>query len=168
VLRYALRRTDPHTAEDVVSETLLVIWRRIDEIPVGAESAWAYGVAQRQLANAARSERRHNALIARIIRLKRPAAEGLPADLPDPHVHRALARLRPADQELLRLSAWDGLTASEIAAVHKVSSNAISIRLHRARQRFAASLTLLDQDAGRQTIRDSEAPSPPRTGDADD
>jgi len=30
--RYALRRTDPDTAEDVVAETLLVLWRRIDDV----------------------------------------------------------------------------------------------------------------------------------------
>lgn len=36
VQRYLRRRTDEATAEDVLSEVLLVCWRRLDEIPVDA------------------------------------------------------------------------------------------------------------------------------------
>lgn len=52
----------------------------------------------------------------------------------------ALARLRPDDQELLRLIAWDDLTHAEAAAVLGISANAVAIRLHRARRRFAEQL----------------------------
>ena len=31
--RFLLRRTDPATADDVLSETLLVCWRRFDDVP---------------------------------------------------------------------------------------------------------------------------------------
>ena len=52
----------------------------------------------------------------------------------------ALARMHPNDRELLRLVAWDDLSHAEAAAVLGISVNAVAIRLHRARQRFAEQL----------------------------
>jgi DNA-directed RNA polymerase specialized sigma24 family protein len=49
----------------------------------------------------------------------------------------ALASLSPADQEVLRLVAWENLGNQGIAAVLGVTPNAVAIRLHRARARFA-------------------------------
>jgi RNA polymerase sigma-70 factor (ECF subfamily) len=53
LLAYALRRVDrPEDAADVVAETFLVAWRRLDDVPPGAQARlWLYGVARRQLAN---------------------------------------------------------------------------------------------------------------------
>jgi predicted DNA-binding protein (UPF0251 family) len=55
----------------------------------------------------------------------------------------ALSRMRPEDQELLRLLVWDGLTQSEAGEVLGISANAVSIRLSRARKRFAGELRLV-------------------------
>ena len=51
--RYLARRTDPDTADDVLSDTLLVCWRRLDDVPENP-LPWAYGVARNCLANAQR------------------------------------------------------------------------------------------------------------------
>jgi len=48
--------------------------------------------------------------------------------------------LSPADQELLRLVAWEELANQQIAAVLGITPNAVAIRLHRARARFADAL----------------------------
>ena len=48
----------------------------------------------------------------------------------------ALEELPEADRELLRLWAWEQLPPRELAVVLGVSANAVSIRLHRARQRL--------------------------------
>lgn len=138
VRRYALRRTDPDTADDVLAETLLVVWRRLDEVPPDGPLPWCYAVAAKSLANLNRSARRQRNLVARIVRLEAPPNVVDPAQLPDPDVHRALAALRPDDRELLRLWAWEDLPPSDIAIVLGVSANAVRIRLHRARRRFAA------------------------------
>ncbi|MEV4259420.1 RNA polymerase sigma factor, partial [Spirillospora sp. NPDC049652] len=68
VLGYALRRTgDPQDAADVVAETFLVAWRRLDDVPPGDEARlWLYGVARRVLAGQRRGERRRSALGARL------------------------------------------------------------------------------------------------------
>lgn len=143
--RYLTRRCDPATAEDVLADTLLVLWRRLDEVPGEAELPWCYAVARNCLANAERAARRRRGLVERIVRLQ-PPAEVAREDLPDPAVHRALARLPATDREVLRLSAWEDLEPREIAEVLGITSNAASIRLHRARRRLADLLTAGRQD----------------------
>lgn len=158
---YALRRTDPDTAQDVVADALLVAWRRLDEVPAGGELPWCYAVTRRCLANAERSARRQRGLLARIATLDRPATVAPPdADLPDPVLHRALARLPEADQELLRLWAWEDLRPAEIAVVLDISANAVSLRLHRARARLAALLAADGNDRpgpGQDTVEERRA-----------
>ena len=140
IRRYALRRTDPDTAEDVLADTLLVVWRRLDEIPPDAQLPWCYGVAKNSLANLNRSARRQRSLVSRIVRLDPPRDVVDAPELPDAEVHRALATLRPDDQELLRLSAREDLAPGEIAMVLGLTANAVRIRLHRARGRLADAL----------------------------
>ena len=52
----------------------------------------------------------------------------------------ALGSLSPADQEILRLVAWEELGNQAIAVVLGITPNAVAIRLHRARARFADAL----------------------------
>jgi RNA polymerase sigma-70 factor (ECF subfamily) len=49
----------------------------------------------------------------------------------------AAASLRDADQEILRLAAWEGLSHAEIAGILEISVAAVDQRLHRAKQRLA-------------------------------
>jgi RNA polymerase sigma-70 factor (ECF subfamily) len=74
--------------------------------------------------------------------LKRLAAEA-PRSEPssDPALDEALAQLNARDQELLRLWAWESLTAAEIALALGISPNAASIRLHRAIKMLKKQLT---------------------------
>src|ERR1700754_4129216 len=60
VLEYALRRVEAREdAADVVAETFLVVWRRMEEVPMGdAARLWLYGVARHVLANMHRAEPR--------------------------------------------------------------------------------------------------------------
>lgn len=55
-------------------------------------------------------------------------------------VRSALATLSARDQEVLRLTEWDELTATEGAQVLGCSTPTFTVRLHRARRRFAAAL----------------------------
>jgi RNA polymerase sigma-70 factor (ECF subfamily) len=51
-------------------------------------------------------------------------------------VLNALDGLRPADREVLRLRAWEGLSATQIAAVLGLSPHAAEKRLTRAMKRL--------------------------------
>ena len=128
--RFLLRRTDPATADDVLGDVLLVLWRRLDDVPAGEPLPWAYGVARGCLGNARRSAARQERLVERIARERPAAGDG------DDRLAGALEALPEADRELLRLWAWEQLPPREIAVVLGVSANAATIRLHRAKRRL--------------------------------
>jgi RNA polymerase sigma-70 factor (ECF subfamily) len=147
VLAYALRRTEQRTdAEDVVSSTFAVAWRRWEDKPAAEfELPWLYAIAARVLANQRRSLRRLAALRSRLRDLPAPAAPER-SDLPD--VVAALKQLSRDDQEVLRLAAWEGLTNAQLAVALDCSENAATIRLHRARKRLAEKLVKDESAAG--------------------
>src|SRR5918992_5175562 len=66
ILGYAVRRTESiEDAVDVVGETFLTAWRKLDEVPSGDQTRpWLYGVARRTLANQRRGQLRRNRLSA--------------------------------------------------------------------------------------------------------
>ena len=144
--RYLLRRTDAATADDVLSETLLVCWRRLDELPASPDETipWTIVVARNLLANAQRGERRRARLVGKVVALDPPTSvvrdvdpdDSADADL----VLDALTQLRSDDAELLRLWAWDGLESPHLAIVLGISPNAAAIRLHRAKARLKEEL----------------------------
>ncbi|MBI3687044.1 MAG: sigma-70 family RNA polymerase sigma factor [Actinobacteria bacterium] len=133
--RYLRRRIDPASADDVLGDTLLVMWRRVDDIPAEASLAWCYGVARGCLANRRRGADRHLKLVHRLAGERQPA----PAS-DDPVLGEALGRLPEGDREVLRLWAWEVLPPREIAVVLGITPNAASIRLHRAMQKLKAEL----------------------------
>jgi RNA polymerase sigma-70 factor (ECF subfamily) len=148
--RFLARRTDPTTADDVLAETLLVCWRRLDDLPE-EPLPWAYGVARNCLGNANRGVRRQERLAARIAVVDPPAASTSgPGEGGDPVIAEAIGALREEDAELLRLWAWEQLTPAEIAAVLDVTPNAVSIRLHRAREKLREELRKTGAAAGHE------------------
>ena len=138
ILAYALRRASREAdAEDVVADTFAVAWRRIADVPDGDdELPWLLGVARRVSANQHRSAGRIAGVLARLRAQPRTSAMAAPTS----PASLALDRLPAADQELLRLLAWDGLSQSEAGVVLGISANAVAIRLHRARKRFTDEL----------------------------
>jgi RNA polymerase sigma factor (sigma-70 family) len=140
VRAYVLRRAPSAGAEDVVAETFLVAWRRVDTIG-GDPLPWLLGVARRILANQQRAERRRWALTARLQRL-------LPGQTPDweppgamsDELAVAMVRLSPPEREALLLVAWEGLDGARAARAAGCTPGAFRARLHRARRHVAADL----------------------------
>ncbi|GAB3984806.1 sigma-70 family RNA polymerase sigma factor [Actinoallomurus acanthiterrae] len=142
VLGYVMRRTeDGHDAADVLAETFLVAWRRLDEIPAGDRARpWLFGVARRVLANHRRGERRRTALGDRLRTELGDAVRAADHRIESGAVAEAFRSLSDDDRELLSLVGWEGLDAGQIATVLGCSRNAVRVRLHRARKRFAREL----------------------------
>ena len=142
ILSYFLRRSNPANAPDLAAEVFLVTWRRIEDVPRGEETLlWLYAVA----ANVAAHQRRSIARSARLETRLRSVPFEAP-DEPEPQVVRraeydrvlaATGRLRPADQEILRLAAWEELPHDQISRLLGCSVAAVDQRLHRARKRLA-------------------------------
>ena len=168
VLRYALQHADPGCAEDVASETFLIAWRRLAEIPQ-PPLPWLLGVARNLLRQQFGRARRQQRLADRIAALTSDA--DLQAwDAGEHVVERAaaldaLGSLNEADVEALTLVTWHGLSAAEAAEVAGCSPRAFTVRLHRARGRLADALRRCDDQhpahpmaAGAPAGRDGRAP----------
>jgi RNA polymerase sigma factor (sigma-70 family) len=148
VSRYVARRLDGRSSEveEVVAEVFTVAWRRRADLPP-APLPWLYGVARNCLANAVRGYGRRRRLVDRLGNDEsahgRQVAVGPEAEAPGAWVHEALARLSPADQEVLRLTAWEELGVEEVAVVLGCGVRAAAMRLHRARRRLRAEIDRL-------------------------
>jgi RNA polymerase sigma-70 factor, ECF subfamily len=138
VRAYAWRRSQG-LADEIVAETFLVAWRRLEAIPEDA-LPWLIGVARNVRANLRRGDRRREALIQRL----GPEA----ADYSDPAaavaerdaLRSALASLSEADCEILLLTAWDKLDRGQVARALGCSRANVAVRLFRARRRLEAAL----------------------------
>ena len=135
VRTYCTRRLGA-AGDDVVSEVFAVAWRKREVVPE-RPLPWLYAVAAREVLHLQRSEGRRagheGRAAARRDERTDPFAQvddRLSAQAP---ISAAMARLRPADAEILRLWAWEELSPTEIAVVLGVSATTARVRLHRAR-----------------------------------
>ena len=169
LLAYSLRRTA--TAQDAVellSDIMLVAWRRIEDVPAGeAGRLWLYGVARNMLANQRRADRRRSRLVERLAADIDSAVDDMTQSIADGlWVRSALARLGDDDREVLTLTSWEGLAPREVAIVLGIPAASVRTRLHRARSRMRVELEgatgerigLVGQERGDgcSPVRDSE------------
>jgi RNA polymerase sigma-70 factor (ECF subfamily) len=143
IRRYFAARAPASQVDDLAAETFLVAWRRFADMPP-PQLPWLLNVAAKVHANQRRKAERVEALVERLTRVSRlddpdasVAAERRAQQLA---VLRALAQVGPGDRELMLLSLWDGLRASEIALVLDVNPVATRARLSRARRRLERAL----------------------------
>jgi RNA polymerase sigma-70 factor (ECF subfamily) len=135
---YVRRRTAADSVEDVVAETFLVCWRKLDEVPSEA-LPWLYAVARKLLAN------HYRATTPRVLPGERVAAADAFLSIErDGVLGRAFAELSEADREVLRLVAWEQLSLQAAARSLGCSQIACRVRLHRARRRLASRLEELE------------------------
>lgn len=174
VLGYALRRVDePADAADVLAETFLVAWRKLDDVPAGSAALpWLLAVARRVLANQRRGARRRGGLAERLrgeLTAAIPRHGAVPAgDSEQGRLAAALARLPEADRELILLVGWEELEPSQIAVVLGIQPETVRTRLHRARARLREALAAEDAGAGAPAAapasRSALASAPARAG----
>jgi RNA polymerase sigma factor (sigma-70 family) len=144
LLAYIVRRAgNSEDAADVLAETYLIAWQKLDTIPAGDRARlWLFGVARNLLLKSA-SRRRSRSLLAERLagELRRATAMHAPVN-PEAAdaVRAALAALPQRDREILTLTAWEALTPKQIAAVTGSSANIVRVRLHRARARLKRQL----------------------------
>jgi RNA polymerase sigma-70 factor (ECF subfamily) len=134
-LRRRLYPLTPSDLDDLVEETMIVVWRRIDSVPADAELPWMLGVARNVLRNARRSKNRRSAFESRLA----PTPDDASAEehvIGDESVRNALASLPDDDREILLLNAWDGLDTHTLGTYFVISTNAAAVRLSRAQHRF--------------------------------
>jgi RNA polymerase sigma factor (sigma-70 family) len=157
VLRYCLRRSNREDALDATAETFTVAWRRRDDMPADRVLPWLYGVAQRVLANQWRSAKRRTRAVARL-----QVVDNEPVSEPEPQLVRnqesedmvaAINRLRPADQQIIRLAGWEELGREDIGVALGCSPNAVTKRLNGALDRLGRELGATGRSHSRFFVR---------------
>ena len=134
VTSYVLRRCDSSGAQDVISETYVIAWRKHAHTapnPIG----YLLLTARRVLDRTRRGQASRQVTAERLYRLMShsgPSAEDVA--LRRREIADALAALAEVDREALLLTAWDGLSSAEAGDVLGLSAGAVRIRVHRARQ----------------------------------
>ena len=142
VARYVARRVPPDDVHDVVADTFLTVWRRLDDVPEDAVP-WLFATARRHISNRRRSTRRRDALGRRLTELTGSADfnhSWIEDDELDGLVVAAIARLPLKEREAIMLVAWDGLDPKRAARAAGCSSGTFRVRLHRARSRLRRDL----------------------------
>jgi RNA polymerase sigma-70 factor, ECF subfamily len=137
--RYLRRRARADDAADVLADTLLVVWRRLDDVPA-EPLPWCIGAARRCLANHRRGDQRRLRLVERTAAQPRPATDDDPqvrVERADPALAAAIATLSESEAEIVRLWAWERLEPREIATALDLTPNAVSVALTRAKRKLA-------------------------------
>jgi RNA polymerase sigma-70 factor, ECF subfamily len=154
VYRFAFRLVgNGATAEDIVSEVFLELWRRAASFERRAQlSTWLLAIT------------RNKALSALRARVDQPLDEAMAEALPDPAitaeeslqasersvlVRRCLERLSAAHREIIDLVYYHEKSVDEVAAIVGVPAATVKTRMFYARKRLAE----LVQDAGITTLQ---------------
>ncbi|PZS01932.1 MAG: RNA polymerase subunit sigma-70 [Pseudonocardiales bacterium] len=142
VYTHCFRRTASWSdAEDLVSVVFLEAWRRCSEVGLdgGSVPPWLLAVANNVLRNHDRSVRRNRRLVAKLSVLDRRRDEigDLTERLGDEQRMRGVLavveQLPEAEQDVLALCAWAGLSYADAAEALGVPIGTVRSRLSRAR-----------------------------------
>ncbi|MEU9335031.1 sigma-70 family RNA polymerase sigma factor [Streptomyces sp. NPDC048290] len=139
VWAYVVSRAGRQVADEVVSETFAIAWRRRADVP-DPPLPWLLGVARNVLRDTVRAEIRRESFAAELTAWTEPDPD-IADDVADRNdLLRALATLPDDDRDVLILAAWQGLGPADAAKVVGCSAAAMRVRLHRARKRLTKAL----------------------------
>jgi len=136
VVAFLRRRRPASEVDDALSETFMVCWQKIDQIPKH-ERPWLLTIARNVALTRFRSYERWNAAatMANVDPSSGSASDELA--LERLRIARAWAQLSESEREILSLTAWDKLPQQQAAQILGLRRSAYSVRLARARKRFA-------------------------------
>lgn len=136
-----------HDLEDIVQETLVEIWRRLDSYAgLASLQTWAYRFCQHVLSSRLRSAHR---LEGRIIHLETGERESpCTTSLDYEYVYRALEKVDDMDARIVRHKHFDHLTFEEIGQRLAMSQSSAKANYHRALARLRDILDPLRREAG--------------------
>lgn len=141
LLAYLQRRVGADDAPDLLGEMMVVVWRRVGDLPRDPERArmWLFGIARTVLLNHLRGERRRWALADRL-RSETPDAVTAPASDDGSDVRDAIERLGADLGELVRLVHWERMTITDAAELQGIPSSTARTRYARAKEELRLTL----------------------------
>lgn len=164
VERFVARRVDdPHAAADLTADVFLKVIQAAHGYrpEQGPPRAWLFGIARNVVAQEHRRRARQRRALSRYHtqRVLQPdaierAVERIDAAKQARQLHESFQALPSRLRAVLELTAIDGLSVTDAAAVLQISPGTARVRLHRARRKLADNSTtsidpeLLAREAG--------------------
>ena len=152
LLRYCTYRCgDPDTAEDVVQEAMVRLWRRDAGDPPADPASWLFTTARHLILDGDKVARNHRRLLAaNPVRESEPerADRALEREEERERVRSALSRMPERSREILMLR-YSGFSYREIAHETGVAPGSVGTLLARAERRLLEILSPSEEDTGR-------------------
>ena len=143
---FARYRIGKDAAEDVLSETFLVAFRRRKDFDLATSSAvpWLFGIASRLIRRHRAVEARHwQSFVSAVAQDDHASSGGIDDALTRVDAERdvaaltgRIAGLRPADRDVLLLHAWQQMSYEDIAVALGIPVGTVRSRLNRVRRRL--------------------------------
>jgi RNA polymerase sigma-70 factor, ECF subfamily len=144
------RISDREVARDLLQETFLRLWRRLEEVVEledGRQRAWIYTVARNLVVDRYRADATRRATLRAVAdaadRAGCGAADGheqVAARDDLAHLAGAIAALPDDQREILTMSVVAEMTSQQIAEALEMPAGTVRYKLHRARARLAEQL----------------------------
>lgn len=141
VYRYALSiLRKPHLAEDVVQETMMVVWKSAKNFKGHSKVlTWIFGIARNQAHNTLRKESKGQRLPEEDpTSASHDPTKSLHVDV---RVQDALETLSPLHREVMHLVFYENLTVREAAELLGIPTGTVKSRMHHARLALAKKLS---------------------------
>ena len=151
LLRYCTYRCgDPDTAEDIVQEAMVRLWRRDAGAPPADPASWLFTTARHLILDGDKVARnRHRLLASNPVHESEPdrADRALEREEEREKVRKVLGRMPERSREILMLR-YSGFSYREIAGEVGVAPGSVGTLLARAERRFLELLSPSEEDAG--------------------
>ena len=132
-------------AQDVQQEVWLTVYRRIRELTnPGAFRTWLFRVTRHRAIDCLRKEQRESELLETAAREARITAEEphevASSGAEDPGFKAAMARLSPAQRDVIQLRFWEKMSYLEIALILGCPLGTVRSRIHQAKRMLRQAL----------------------------
>lgn len=134
ISKFFAYRAESKDIEDLASEVFSIAWQKRASAPSDHLAPWLYRIATNVLANHRRKIAFRFTLPLFETDLLAPSAEQLA--IANVSIRNAWSQLNAKDRAILSLTGIEGFSLEETAKILKVSKNAATIRLHRAKKNF--------------------------------
>lgn len=136
-MRAYAKRFNPNSADDVVQDSLVIAWKKIDQVTnPAAIKSWLMSLTARKALDYKRREKNHQALEQSpepITSAPGPASEAIAAEVSS-SLEQAITQLSQGQRQVWLLREFGGLSYQEIAHELGLSATAVRGRLARARE----------------------------------
>jgi RNA polymerase sigma factor (sigma-70 family) len=138
IAAFIARRVDRSLVEDLCSDVFEIAYRKRNQAPqeTDREFGWLCQIAQNLINNHRRREVTSKKLVVALsVPTSSPSAESLVVQ--DLHLRECWNQLKPKQQQILAMVAFDEMSIKDVAMVLGIKPNAATVRLSRAREAFA-------------------------------